>query len=459
VSSPAEIPHADEALKSLVTRFKASPAEAFIELSAALLARGHASEALRVAEHGLQIAPTSVEGRIERAASLLAMGRPRVAYVELRRALAIDPSHRRAMRLLGKAFVESGAPSRAADLLAKRSMHDDTDETKPEKPPTPPPAPPPKSKFLPPPADTKPLPAAKSTPPGPPPREQSIPDLFSALTKDLGLGGAVPETPVRRVEVTQIIRRKGPARGPRSPSELAAIDGPIVDTTQPGHIEAQNVDEIDAIAPPIAAPLFDRATTDQFHMAGFALGEDEPLFQDDMPFEVRPVDADEPASRAPTVPTGKPPAARPKIDDSVHTESEPSEIGDTVVDAIEQVYEPLEDVSTQGPAPLSSSDRATPAAPIPAALDFEDEQTPLSPVPVVERKRAQRTDESPRLEVIDPKPKQAHVALAIAGAVAIILYTVVLLWASYDTMRVWLPGEGAQPQRADESRTTTAHVP
>ena len=84
MSSPAEIPHADEALKSLVSRFKASPSEAFVELSAALLARGHASEALRVAEHGLQLAPTNVEGRIERAAAQLAMGRPRIAYVELR---------------------------------------------------------------------------------------------------------------------------------------------------------------------------------------------------------------------------------------------------------------------------------------------------------------------------------------------------------------------------------------
>jgi hypothetical protein len=453
VSSPAEIPHADEALKSLVSRFKASPSEGFIELSAALLARGHAAEALRIAEHGLQLAPTSVEGRIERAASLLALGRPRVAYVELRRALAIEPTHRRAMRLLGKAFVESGAPSRAADLLSRRSMNDDTDDLKPEKSEkaeksdkaperdkTPPPRP-----KIPEKQDTKPLPVAKGS--APTPRGESIPDLFSALTKDLGLGGAVPETPAKRVEVTQIIRRKGLQRPPRSPSELLAIEGPIVDTTQPGHlIEAQPVDEMDAIAPPTTESLFDRDTTDQLQISGFeTLHDDEPLFQDDMPFEVRPVDSDEPASRAPTVPTGKRPATKQK-DDEVHEESEPSEVGDTNVDKVEPYSGPLEELSPRDAAPLS----------------FDDEQTPLQPVPVVEKKRAPRVDEAPRLEVIDPKPNQRHVALAIAGAIAVILYTAVLLWASYDTMKAWFPGSAQSSSHAQSSQgndSATARVP
>ncbi len=436
MSSPAEIPHADEALKSLVARFQADPAEAFIELCAALLARGHASEALRVAEHGLQMEPTSVEGRIERAASLLALGRPRVAYVELRRALAIDPSHRRAMRLLGKAFVDAGAPTRAADLLAKRSMNEDSEDTRSDTAKTPPPKVA-KPRLPPPSADTKPLQAARSTTE---PRGQSIPDLFSALTKDLGLGGAVPEAPVRRVEVTQIIRRKGLPRAPRSASELVAIEGPIVDTTQPGHlIEAQGVDEMDAIAPPIAEPLFDRATTDQFSIAGFTLGDDEPLFQDDMPFEVRPVDADEPASRAPTVPTGKPPARMTRVDPA-------GEAGDTVVDVVEEMSGPLEELRPNSPAPLN----------------FDEEATPLSPLPVVEKKRPQAA-ESPRLEVIDPKPKQAHVAMAIAGALAIVLYAVGLLWASYDTMKPWFPhgsdSSAQEQQSADGSGNATARVP
>src|SRR5688572_11929873 len=115
------MPHADEALKSLVARFKEAPGSpVFTELAAALLARGHAAEALRIAEHGLQLVPLSVDGRIERAAALLAMGRPRVAFVELKRALAINPTNRRAMRLLGKVYVDAGAPTKAAELLAQR---------------------------------------------------------------------------------------------------------------------------------------------------------------------------------------------------------------------------------------------------------------------------------------------------------------------------------------------------
>src|SRR5688572_18785933 len=123
------MPHADEALKSLVSRFKDAPGSpAFTELAAALLARGHAAEALRIAEHGLQIVPTSVDGRIERAAALLALGRPRVAFVELKRALAINPTNRRAMRLLGKVYVDAGAPGKAAELLAQRLKTGDVEQ-------------------------------------------------------------------------------------------------------------------------------------------------------------------------------------------------------------------------------------------------------------------------------------------------------------------------------------------
>src|SRR5688572_13480802 len=126
------MPHADEALKSLVSRFKDAPGSpAFTELAAALLARGHAAEALRIAEHGLQLVPVSVEGRIERAAALLALGRPRVAFVELKRALAINPTNRRAMRLLGKVYVDAGTPGKAAELLAMRLKSGDAKEVEP----------------------------------------------------------------------------------------------------------------------------------------------------------------------------------------------------------------------------------------------------------------------------------------------------------------------------------------
>ncbi|MEO1339445.1 MAG: hypothetical protein AAFV29_27645, partial [Myxococcota bacterium] len=282
MAAPAEIPHADEALKTLVQRFKASPgSSAFTALAAALLARGHAAEALRITEHGLQLVPGSVEGRVERAAALLGQGRPRMAYVELLRALAIAPKHRRAQRLLGKAFVDAGAPERAAALLAQRSSAIETTDSLES-------------------ATTSPTtniaaslisdltedsPTTETVWQTPKPTESMLPDLFSALTKDLGLGGAVPEAPAqRRVEVTQIIRRKARPRPPRSASELAEIDGPIVDTSQP----TPAIDTNDEPAPTITTrekvPLF----TQNPDFATLAL-DDEPLFQEHMPFAVRPV--------------------------------------------------------------------------------------------------------------------------------------------------------------------------
>lgn len=280
--APAEIPHADEALKTLVQRFKAAPGStAFTELAAALLARGHAAEALRITEHGLQLVPGSVEGRVQRAAALLAQGRPRMAYVELKRALAIEPHHRRAQRLLGKAFVDAGAPERAAALLAQRSAGAGARSatTKPE----------PSSNLA---AAlvndlTEEAPTATARLRPGVNEGSDLPALFSALTKDLGLGGAVPQTtPQRRVEVTQVIRRKARPRPPRSASELAEIEGPIVDTTQP----TPSIDPEDEPAPTVttreAAPLFSTNPD----LASLSL-DDEPLFQEHMPFAVRPVNA------------------------------------------------------------------------------------------------------------------------------------------------------------------------
>ena len=278
MAAPAEIPHADEALKTLVQRFKAAPgSSAFTELASALLARGHAAEALRITEHGLQLMPGSVEGRVQRSAALLAQGRPRMAYVELRRALAIEPNHRRAQRLLGKAYVDAGAPERAAALLAKRSNA--SGESAPAAAPTSSLA----AALISDLTDDAPPSASWTT------RDRAdttaLPDLFSALTEDLGLGAAVPEsTPLRRVEVTQIIRRKARPRPPRSASELAEIDGPIVDTSQPlPAIDTQD-EPVPTVTGREAAPLFPTNPD----LASLTLG-DEPLFQEHMPFAVRPV--------------------------------------------------------------------------------------------------------------------------------------------------------------------------
>ena len=252
------MPHADEALKSLIARLDVDPVSSFVELAATLLSRGHAAEALRVAEHGLQFVPGSADGRAERAAALLGLGRPRVAYVELCRALAINPRHRRALRLLGRTYKDAGVPGKAAELLAQRlSSSDIAHEMTP--------SPPPRDVAR---HGSTPIPSEPST--------SLDPNLFSNLTVDLGLGGAVPEPTQRRIEITQIIRQKGKPRPPRSASELEAIDGPIVDTTHPHQntTDSQERPSSTHETHPLA-PLWELT--------------DEPLFNEATPFEVRPV--------------------------------------------------------------------------------------------------------------------------------------------------------------------------
>lgn len=108
----AHIPQADEALRVLFLKFKEDPgSSAFEDLADALLARGHAGEARLVAEHGLQLNPTNANGRVHRAAALLAQGHARMAYVELLRALAS-----RGLMALG-----SGAPDAARDPYERLS--------------------------------------------------------------------------------------------------------------------------------------------------------------------------------------------------------------------------------------------------------------------------------------------------------------------------------------------------
>ena len=216
----------DEALRTLVGRVRDGGAsEEFAELTARLTARGHAAEALQVADRGLERHPRSVEGRLERAAALLALGRPKVAYVELRRVLALAPAHRRALRLLGQAFKRAGEPARAGELLAGRapppdatqpgtivvasSERDHAEDTLP---------------------DAEPRPDLTLEAAG----EAAIdPDLFRSLTEDLGLGDAEPPGTTLPPEVTLVVRPRG-APAPRSRSELSAVRGPIVESSQPG---------------------------------------------------------------------------------------------------------------------------------------------------------------------------------------------------------------------------------
>jgi hypothetical protein len=500
VGAPAEIPHADEELKSLVVRFKEAPgSSAFTELAAALLVRGHAAEALRIAEHGLQIVPQNVDGRIERAAALLALGRPRVAYVELKRALAISPTNRRAMRLLGKVYVDVGAPSRAAELLAQRFKHGEGIEENEAEPTHVTQAPfpfadaqvegkPPAYSVR---ADTEPLrrkdqpipsvPAredrrdAKLPPSNPalgaqtdplqrkdtpihktqtplPKKEGAIPDLFSDLTRDLGLGVPAAEAPQSRVEVTQVIRRRGVR--PRSPSELATIEGPIVDTTQPGQIQEVSSDisvPAHGHEPP---PLFDAVTSPRLQLAPFGL-DDEPLFQEHMPFAVRPVGDKDAVSDdgdlRETIDEEAPPELdsalmRAAIEGGPNTTSPGgppgfaksssrtsfSEGGDTLVDQLEE---------SDGPEKLPTS---VTSAPAPAPLGVREKNVePADHVrfeggmPLLEVSRpSRRAMVAPRLELVVPKSNPIHLGLAIAGGLFMLVYLVFLL---LEAPHAWRP--------------------
>lgn len=376
------VPASDEALRTSVEKFRDDPrSEApFVELSAALLARGHAAEALKVVEHGLQGHPRSVEGRSERAAALLALGRPRVAFVELRRVLALAPGHRRALRLLGQAFKDAGAPARAAELLLSRPA--DARETLS-------------------PADEATaiarVPAAATEPNAPIPSEPAELDanLFRNLTVDLGLGAVVPAAS-QPVAVTQVIRRKGMPRPPRSASELAAIDGPIVDTAAETTIESPHDPSIDTqpgtIVPSSEAP------TD--FTALLALG-DEPLF-DGPSVAVQPVsthdlivdDLDEGAPRT----------------------------SDTWVDRVEANEAPPPELPPVEPAPL-----LTPLSEAPSAASSSEGDA------IVERPARRH----PRLEVQAPNTTRGWLLHLLAAALMLGIAAAMVL-ASAEPLGVWV---------------------
>lgn len=299
--APSDILGADETLKALFARFRAAPeSQAFEELAEALLARGHANEALQITEHGLQKLPLHVGGRIQRAAALIALGRPKVAYVELLRVLAIQSDNARAQRLLGRVFVEAGAPDRAAKLLAKRHQaaslarkqdapppsveahveaaplqEDEMEDTRridiPEEL---------AAKVLSPMiprASEAPTIAPRLSAPNAP---TDVANLFAELTKDLGLK---PERSVStKVEVTQVIRLK---QQPKPRPHLSTIDGPIVDTTHPGDLDLDLVGDLEPVdTTKTPASLFD-VVTSPHGLGGMSL-TDEPLFQEDLPFRV-----------------------------------------------------------------------------------------------------------------------------------------------------------------------------
>ena len=384
-----EIPQQDQVLKPLFSRFKTAPSSsAFVELASALLARGHAAEALSIAEHGLMLVPENVEGRIERAAALLALGRPRVAYVELLRALAIQPGHPRTMRLLGRAFVDAGAPGRAAELLARRSA-----ETEPtERPPPDPDAP----------------------NPGDRPAAEDLPALFSALTKDLGLGAAVLEADTRRVEVTQIMRKRGLPRPPRTERELERIDGPIVETTQPGRPPSL----IEREPPPSAS--YAATKTPLGHADLGFVAHDEPLFQEHLPFAVRPVER---VGRESSSPGATPPdrTGHPET----YARAQPPNPGDMTL---------LPKDRTKSRAPRGRPSRRAPSRARVAAT----RATSLPRPPRVVFVDAAAASETPPSEVFATPRAPRRLVLAAIAVFIMILYLGTLAYLLADELRIWL---------------------
>ena len=422
--APAEIPHADEALRSLFQRFKEAPGSpAFGDLAEALLARGHAAEALRVAEHGLQLTPDSSDGRVHRAAALLALARPRVAYVELLRALAIDTKHQKALRLLGRVFVEAGAPERAAALLRRR--HEAA--VLPPRPSssvesigvaTPPPLPRPKSKSKPgpkvPPAldlDTLPHDA------------RDIPELFASLTHDLGLGPVPNDFAANRVEVTQVIRARLRPRKDDPGDLLSSIDGPIVDTTQPGRIE-QSPDRAATTSGKLVrrkrpSSVYDVVTSPEFHITH----HDEQLFSEKMPFEVRPV--------------GGPPEETETIDDQVTVNDNlPDELD---LELLRRAIEDGQPVTESGPAPRPPVEVQEPETTLP-----EDQRGGLMPAPDLpylrrfKRGTSTVVAQGPPLEVRSPPVSASRLILGGLAAMLVFAFAAGLLLWKRDLLMTWV---------------------
>lgn len=570
MGAPAEIPHADEDLKSLVVRFKEAPGSAaFAELSAALLVRGHATEALRVAEHGLQIHPDNVDGRIERAAALLALGRPRVAYVELKRALAINPSNRRAMRLLGKVFVEVGAPSRAAELLAQRfkSHGLETQEQEPTHVTHAPISLPERGERaergerpsleggrsgavdedgLAMRADTEPLrrrgneaptleqfeiprggatfesestaperqalrsalelaasavtargaasqpsrqltesgglrarenshptqtDALEPSPPltpddAAPGADGAFPDLFKDLTRDLGLGAPSSERPQNRVEVTQVIRRRIVTR--REEAELSTIDGPIVDTTQPGRIQESAIEApVQPIGTSEPPPMFDQATAPRLQVSPFSI-DDEPLFQEHMPFAVRPVDGPQEAPA---------PDASGDMRETID-ETAPPELEVSLMDEISGPEPGLNETSGEDtpvePAPAPAGARSWSNerdAELEAPRRADGPKVPVGPpadlnprmstadllqagMPLLELSRSGRGRAllNRKLEIVTPPASRTDVVYAATAALVMMVWLAFLFWKTPTEWR------GAFPFLDDAPATSQHHA-
>ena len=447
------MPHADEALRALFDRFRKAPGTSVSgELAEALLIRGHATESLRIAEHGLQLSPADADGRVHRASALLALSRPKVAYVELMRALAVAPEHRKALRLLGKVFVEAGAPARAAALLRQR--HEDAvlppqSEPPPDRTDTTTDAPDPI--FPPPPGrptievahrDTTPVHGGHAPPPlapehvrTEPPEGSPIPELFASLTQDLGLG-PVPNDfaggPI--VEVTQVIRARLKPRTQRPDDELSSIEGPIVDNnTSTGRLQAiRDMPSAPAPKPRRPSSVYDVVTSPEFHITI----DDEPLFEESMPFAVRPVNVRDDAETIDDTET---------VNDSLPDRSDLELLRRAIETGAPTVQDgslppPVIDPPPQGLSEADAREQTEPSQ--------QDKLPPAPDLPYLRRYKRPGSSAiggGNELRVVRPKPSPAHWALAALGILAAVAFVVALGWMSADTAKAWLD-DGTESQ-------------
>lgn len=441
--------HADEALRALFVRFKEDPASAaFVELSEALLARGHAAEAAQVAEHGLQLRPNDSNGRVQRAAALLALGRARVAYVELLRALAIDATNRRGMRLLGRVYVDAGFPERAAKLLARRlersaptssSSVDTRALTKEEAPPAGPqtddlldlPVRPSRS-----PLDRRPslpIPAEPATTIDGGGGHEDFPELFASLTKDLGLA---PLEPVKtKVEVTQVMRVR---RAPDRSRALSSIEGPIVDTTNPGQLEYERNEALppdypfDVLSSPeLAAPPLldeDQAAPDQLALSvrGVSRESEEPDTLNDAP---SPIDLEALS------------AAMNR--EAARLAEAGGEVKETLLSSARtELDQPIAvPRAAAGGPPIVEGRPDVPAAPeVPYLRRFERGRLPRevqAHAPGPTQTPAEDLKRAP-LRVVEPPKSPARLGVALAIALVMLAFLAALAYLARDDLREWM---------------------
>jgi len=280
VAAPTHLQSADKALTSLFEKYSSDPSmEMGVRLSKALIARGHAAEALQITDYSLSLEPASTEGRIHRAAALIELSRPKAAFVELQRILAIEPSHGKATRMLGQVYVDLGHPERAAKLLRKRisDLGGNSQSQEVQKP------------TLQEPSTRVQVPSVVSKADTAQTVDDSVPvigDLFASLTNDLGLGGFPTDfaSESSNVEVTQVVRARISPKQMGPQTELTSLAGPIVDRSRTGSDSRSPLPRHESNRPSTA---YEIVTSPELHHTW-----DEDNLAKDSPFKISPITQD-----------------------------------------------------------------------------------------------------------------------------------------------------------------------